>query len=59
MGYRRGVFRDFVGKPEGKRALGRSRRRWEDNPKVDLQEVESRAWAESSCLRIGTGGEHL
>jgi hypothetical protein len=59
MGDRRGVFRDIAGKPEGKRPLGRSRRRWEDNTKVDLHEVESRAWAESSCLRIGTGGEHL
>jgi len=29
----------LVGKPEGKRPLGRSRRRWEDNMKVDLQEV--------------------
>ena len=30
---------DFVGKPEGKRPLGRPRRRWEDNIKMDLQEV--------------------
>ena len=30
----------FVGKPEGRRLLGRPRRRWEDNIKVDLQEVE-------------------
>jgi hypothetical protein len=35
----RGVYRDLVGKPEEKRPLGRSRRRWEDNIKVDLQEV--------------------
>ena len=39
MGERRGVFRVLVGKPEGKRPLGRPRRRWEDNIKVDLQEV--------------------
>ena len=39
MGERRGVYRVFVGKPEGKRPLGRSRRRWEDNIKTDLQEV--------------------
>ena len=36
MGERRGVYRDLVGKPEGKRPLGRSRRRWEDNIKMDL-----------------------
>ena len=35
----RGVHRVFVGKPEGKRPLGRPRRRWEDNIKMDLQEV--------------------
>ena len=35
----RGVHRVFVGKPEGKRLLGRPRRRWEDNIKMDLQEV--------------------
>jgi hypothetical protein len=37
----RGVYRDFVGTPEGKRPLGRQRHRWEDNIKMDLQEVES------------------
>ena len=35
----RGVHRVFVGKSEGKRPLGRPRRRWEDNIKMDLQEV--------------------
>jgi hypothetical protein len=39
MGERRGVYRVLVGKPEGKRPLGRSRQRWEDNIKMDLQEV--------------------
>ena len=39
MGERRGVFRVLVGKPEGKRPLGRPRLRWEDNIKMDLQEV--------------------
>ena len=39
MGERRGVYRVLVGKPEGKRPLGRSRRRWEDNIKMDPQEV--------------------
>ena len=40
MGEGRGVHRVLVGKPEGKRPLGRPRRRWEDNIKMDLQEVE-------------------
>ena len=39
MGEGRGVHRVLVGKPEGKRPLGRPRRRWEDNIKLDLQEV--------------------
>jgi hypothetical protein len=39
MGKRRGVYRRLVEKPEGKRPLGRPRRRWEDNIKMDLQEV--------------------
>ena len=36
MGQRRGVYRVLAGKPEGKRPLGRRRRRWEDNIKIDL-----------------------
>jgi hypothetical protein len=39
IGERRGVYRVLVGKPEGKRPLGRPRHRWEENVKVDLQEV--------------------
>jgi hypothetical protein len=39
MGEERGVYRVLMGKPEGKSPLGRPRRRWEDNIKVDLQEV--------------------
>ena len=39
MGERRGVCRVLMWKPEGKRPLGRPRRRWEDNIKMDLQEV--------------------
>jgi hypothetical protein len=35
----RGVYRVLVGKPEGRRPLGRLRHRWEDNIKMDLQEV--------------------
>ena len=40
MGERRGVYRVLVGKPEGKIPFGRPRRRWEDNIKMVLQEVE-------------------
>jgi len=39
IGERRGVYLIFVGKPEGKRSLGGPRRKWEDNTKLDLQEV--------------------
>ena len=39
MGEKRGVYRVSVGKPEGKRPLGRHRRGWEYNIKMDLQEV--------------------
>jgi len=39
MGEGRGIYRILVGKPEGKRPLGRPRHRWEDNIKVDIQEV--------------------
>jgi hypothetical protein len=39
MGERRGVYRVLMGKPEGKRPLWRPMRRWEDNIKMDLQEV--------------------
>jgi len=47
-GERRGVYRVLVGKPEGKRPLGKPRRRWEDNIKMDLQEVGCRGldWVE-------------
>jgi hypothetical protein len=39
MGEGRGAFRILVGRSEGRRPLGRPRRRWEDNIKMDLQEV--------------------
>ena len=39
MGERRGVNSVLVGKPEGKRPIGRPRDRWEDNIKMDIQEV--------------------
>jgi len=55
MGERRSVYSALLGKPEGKRPLGRPRRRWENNIKMDLQEV----WTGSNWLRIGTSGRHL
>jgi hypothetical protein len=55
MGERRGAYRALVGKPEGMRPLGRPRRKWEDNIKMDLREVGWGAWTGSIWLRIGTG----
>ena len=53
MGERRGVHRVLVGETEGKRPLGRHRRRWEENIKMDFQDVR---WTGSIWLRIGTDG---
>jgi hypothetical protein len=39
MSDERGVYRALVGRPEGKRPLGKPRRRWEDNIKIDLKEI--------------------
>jgi hypothetical protein len=41
MGERRGVYRNLVWKPEGKRPFGRPRRRWEDNIKIDVQKWDT------------------
>jgi hypothetical protein len=50
----------FPPKPEGKRPLGRLRRRWVDNIRIDLGEVERGVmWTGLVWLRIGTGGELL
>ena len=46
-------------KPEGERALGRDRHRWEDNIKMGLKEVGLGAWIELSWLRLGIGGGRL
>jgi hypothetical protein len=59
MGEARGVHRVLLGKPEGKRPLGRPRRRWEDNIKMDLLQVEGVVGIGWSGLRIGTGGGQL
>jgi len=54
MGEGRGVYRVLVGKPEGKRPLGRPRCRWEDNIKIVLQEVGcgSMDWIELAQVRV-------
>jgi hypothetical protein len=54
-GERRGAYRVLVEKPEGMRPVGKPRRRWENNIKVDLREVRWRAWTGSIWLRITTG----
>jgi hypothetical protein len=60
MGEDRGVHRVLMGKPEGKRPLGRPGRRWEDNIKMDLREVGGGVMGTGwSWFRIGTGGGHL
>jgi hypothetical protein len=59
MGERRGAYGALVEKPEGRRPLGRPRRRWDCNIKMDLREVGWGSWTGSIGLRIGTGGELL
>ena len=59
MGERIGVYRVLMGKSAGKIPLGRPRHRWEDNIKMDIQEVGCGLWTGSSWLRIGTGVGHL
>jgi len=59
MGEAIGVYRVMVGKPEGKRPLGRPRRRWEDNIKMNFRKWDVEVCTGSIWLRIGTGGGHL
>jgi hypothetical protein len=56
MGKGRGAYRILMGRPEGRRPLGRPRRRWKDNNKINLQEVGWGLWTGLIWLRIGTGG---
>jgi hypothetical protein len=49
----RGVYRVSVGRPEGKRPLARPRRRWEDNMKMDLREIEIDG---TKWIRLAQGG---
>jgi len=55
----RGVHRVLVRKAEEKRPLGRPRRRWEDNIKMELKEVGGGCGDWMELLRIGTGGGQL
>jgi len=59
MSVEMGVYRVLVGKPEGKRPLGRPRRRWMYNIRMDLQEVGWGIWTGLGWPRIETGGGRL
>jgi hypothetical protein len=54
---RKCVYRGLVGKPYGKRPLGRTRHRWEDN--IIFKNLDGGAWTGLIWLRIGTGDRHL
>jgi hypothetical protein len=56
MGEKRTAYRILVGKPEGKRPLGRPRGRWEDNIIIDLREIGCEVWTGFVWLRIETIG---
>ena len=58
MGERRVVYKVLVRKTEGKKLLGRPRRRFEDNNKIDFREWDG-TWTGLNWLRIDTGGGHL
>jgi len=58
-GSRRDAYRVLMGKPGGKRQLGRPRHRWEDNIKMDLQEAGWRAWTGLTWFRTETSGRYL
>jgi hypothetical protein len=56
MGEGRNVYRVLVGKHEGKRPLGRPRRRWEDVIKMDLREIGWGGWSGFTWLKTGIVG---
>jgi hypothetical protein len=59
MKHSKGANRIFVGKPAGRRPLGRPRSSWEDNIKMGLREVRWGTWTGSILRRIETGGALL
>ena len=59
MGEDRGLYRVLVGKPEGRRPLGRPRRRCVDNIRMDLRRWDVGIWTGLGWPRIGTGGGRL
>jgi hypothetical protein len=56
MGEERKVYKVLVGKPEGKRPLGRPRRRWKYGIRMDLREIVLGVWIGFDWLRTGTSG---
>ena len=59
MGEERRVYRVLVGKPKGKRPLGRPRRRWVDNIRMDSRRWDMGIWTGLGWPRVGTGGGRL
>jgi hypothetical protein len=59
LGEKRKAYRLLVENPEGKRQLGRPRRRWVDNIRMDLGEWDGVMWTGLVWLRIGIGGDHF
>jgi hypothetical protein len=58
IGAKRSAYRILMGKPDGKRPLGRLRRRWVEKIKMDLREIgwDGIVWIDLTWLRIGTSG---
>jgi hypothetical protein len=59
VGEERNVYRVLVGKPEGKRTLGRPRRRWKDGIGIDFRGIGLGVWIGFDWLRIGTDSRLL
>jgi hypothetical protein len=56
---KRNAYKIFVGKPEAKRPLGKPWRRWVDNIRMDIKDIQWEVWNGYIWLRIGTSGEFL